>query len=136
MLPHIVNDLDYLVDKYDYFVLQRFCGLCELLDAHDTENHVNLGTADHDVHEFVSVCQCFSHDFGTQFTETALKQIADFVDGLLQYHSFHLTAIISLRNDCVVRFELIRLFKGVLRQFLNNHDNLLDRLDHNAFGVV
>ncbi len=56
MLPDIMNDFDYLVDKYDYFVLQGFRGFCELFDADDTENHVYLGSTDHDIHEFISIC--------------------------------------------------------------------------------
>lgn len=56
MLSDIMNDFYNLVDKYDYFVLQGFCGFRELFDAHDTENHVYLGSTDHNIHEFIGIC--------------------------------------------------------------------------------
>ena len=48
-------DLDNLVDKHDYFILQLLGGLSELPDADDAENHLHALSRHHDVHEiFVS----------------------------------------------------------------------------------
>lgn len=131
-----MNNFNNLVDKDNYLVLQRLGCLSELLDAHDTENHIDFCASHHDVHEIVSVCQCLRNDLSSQFTEATLKQITNLVNGLLQHDRLHLAPIISLRHDCIVRLHLIRLLKRIFRQLLDNHDDLFDWLDDNAFGVI
>lgn len=128
---------DDLIDKYDYLVLQLISGLSELFDAHDTEHHFNpVSRLCHIIHELLITREGFSDDLCAQLAEAPLQQIANLVDGLLQHNSLHLAAVICLWHDRIVRLQLIRLLQGVLRQLLDNHDDLLDWLDHNALGVI
>jgi hypothetical protein len=133
-----MNNLDNLVHEYDNLILQRFSGLRKLLDPHDSENHVDFLARHHDIHEFISVCEGLCHNFGAQLSETPLKQVSNLIDRFLEHHSFHLRAaiIITLMLQILVKIELFWLLERVFSQLLNDIDNLLNGLDHDALGVI
>lgn len=131
--------LDYLVDKHDDLILQALGGLSKLPDADNTENHLHALSRHHDVHEVLVSSEVLGNHAGAKLSETTLQKVADFVDGLLEDHSFHLRSVRRLLHHHALRIitlDIIRLLQRVLCKSLDDRDDLLDRVDHNALCII
>jgi len=136
MLANIMNYLHNLIDEYNYLILQWFSDLRELLNSNYAEYHLNSFTRPHNIHELICMSESLSNNLGPQLSKSPLEQISYLVYCLFQNYCLHLRSIISLWDNSIVRFEFLWLFKRILSQLLDNHNDFLYRLDYYTLCVI
>ena len=123
-----VDDLDNLVDKDNYLILQALCSVRKLSDPADGVDYFHLLSRHGKVHSNVSLCELPSNDLSTKFTKASLEQGANPKDGLLEHTGFHLGRVSILNWD-------LWLFQRILSQFLDDRHDFLDWNDHSDLCV-